>query len=71
MGWTNILSKDLFGTAQLYELQLSFTNFTTEQLSLRVGEVDGCVWLADQSFTKMRFWLDLPLIPLVRCFDIL
>jgi hypothetical protein len=27
---------------------LSFTNFTTEQLTLRVGEVDGSVWLSDQ-----------------------
>jgi hypothetical protein len=38
----------LFETAQLYQLQLSFTNFTTEQLSLRVGEVDDFVWLSDQ-----------------------
>jgi hypothetical protein len=27
---------------------LSFTNFTTEQLTLRVGKVDGFVWLSDQ-----------------------
>jgi hypothetical protein len=32
--------KDLFETAQL---QLSFTDFTIEQLSLRVVEVDGSV----------------------------
>jgi hypothetical protein len=38
----------LFETAQLYQLRLSFTNFTTEQLSLRVGEVDDFVWLSDQ-----------------------
>jgi hypothetical protein len=37
--------KDLFGTPQLHQLQLSFT---TEQLSLRVGEVVGSVWLSDQ-----------------------
>jgi hypothetical protein len=32
--------KGLFETTQLYQLQL---NFTTEQLSLRVGELDGSV----------------------------
>jgi hypothetical protein len=35
--------EDLFGTVQFYQLQPSFTNFITEQLSLRVGEVDGSV----------------------------
>jgi hypothetical protein len=40
--------QDMFGTTQLHELQLRFTNFTTEQFSLRVGEGDDCVWLADQ-----------------------
>jgi hypothetical protein len=27
---------------------LSFTNFNTEQLSLKVGEVDSSVWLSGQ-----------------------
>jgi hypothetical protein len=27
---------------------LSFTNFTIEQFSLKVGEVDDSVWLSDQ-----------------------
>ncbi|WP_428028748.1 hypothetical protein, partial [Arcobacter sp.] len=36
------------GTASLYKIQLSFTNFTTERLSLRVGEVDDFVSLSDQ-----------------------
>jgi hypothetical protein len=40
--------KDLFGTPQLHQLQLSFISLTTEQLSLRVGEVVGSVWLSDQ-----------------------
>jgi hypothetical protein len=40
--------KDPFGTASLHEIQLSFTNFTIEQFSLRVGEVNGSVWLSDQ-----------------------
>jgi hypothetical protein len=37
----------LFGTAPFHEIQLSFTNFTTEQLNLRVGKVDDSVWLSD------------------------
>jgi hypothetical protein len=40
--------ENLFGTAQLHQLQLSFTNFTIEQLILRVGEVDDSIWLSDQ-----------------------
>jgi hypothetical protein len=39
---------DLFGTSQLHNLQLHFTNFTTEQLSLNVGKVDDSIWLLDQ-----------------------
>jgi hypothetical protein len=35
-------TKDLL-RLQLYQLQLSFTNFITEQLSLRVGKIDGSV----------------------------
>jgi hypothetical protein len=45
--YSNCENKDPFGTVSLHEIQLSFTNFTTEQLSLRVGEVDGSVWLSD------------------------
>jgi hypothetical protein len=42
------IPKDMFRTTQSHQLQLSFTNFTIEQLSLRVG-------LTNLSFTKMKF----------------
>jgi hypothetical protein len=40
--------ENLFETAQLHQLQLSFTNFTIEQLILRVDEIDDSIWLSDQ-----------------------
>jgi hypothetical protein len=40
--------ENLFKTAQLHQLQLSFTNFTIEQLILRVDEIDDSIWLSDQ-----------------------
>jgi hypothetical protein len=38
----------LFGTAQLYEMQLSFTNFTTEELTFEIAEFFRSVWLTAQ-----------------------
>jgi hypothetical protein len=32
----------------IFDSQSSFTNFNTEQLSLKVGEVDSSVWLSGQ-----------------------
>jgi hypothetical protein len=40
--------ENLFETAQLHQLQLSFTNLTIEQLILRVDKIDDSIWLSDQ-----------------------
>jgi hypothetical protein len=57
--------KGLFGTALLHKSQLSFMNFTAEQLSFEVAEflkVFG--YQTNFSFRKKRFGLEKSLMPL-------
>jgi hypothetical protein len=49
---------------------LSFTNFTIEQFSLKVGEVDDSVWLSDQlQLHENKIFVKIALYALEGHFD--
>jgi hypothetical protein len=60
----------MFVTASLHQFQLNFTNFTIEQHSLRVSEVGGSVWLADQLQLQENEIL-VTIAPLCPCKEVL